>query len=252
MTPNIFVAPAQVRADRLTVSGGDARYLVRVLRLGPGDYFSALDGTGLEYRARILAVSRNADLIEAAVEERRRRQTEPRLRLTLGQALAKGDKMDQVIRKCTELGFAAFQPVLAERCVAMATGPQAAARTERWQRIAAEAARQSGRAVIPAVSPVLRWGEVLDLFPLFDLVLLPWEGETVTTLKSALAAREDPRPATALILIGPEGGLSGDETARAKEAGAVTVTLGPRILRTETAGLVTGTALFYHYDELCL
>ncbi|MGE5598483.1 MAG: RsmE family RNA methyltransferase [Bacteroidota bacterium] len=250
MAPNIFITPAQVRGDRLTVTGGDARHLTRVLRLGPGDYLAALDGTGLEYRARIIAVSRHADSLEAKIEECRPRLTEPRLRLTLGQSLAKGDKMDQVIRKCTELGFASFQPVLTERCVSMAAGTHAADRVERWRKIAAEAARQSGRAVIPAVSPILGWTEVVGTFSRYDLVILPWESETCTALKHALTNREDPRPVSVLILIGPEGGLTGGEAALAAGAGAVTVTLGPRVLRTETAGLVAGAALFYHYDEL--
>ena len=179
--PNIFVTPEQIRGDRLRIAGGDAGHLLRVLRLGPGDRFLALDGTGLEYQARI--VHAEPDRLEAIVEERRRRQTEPRLRLTLGQGLPKGDKMEQVIRKGTELGLAGFWPLLTERCVAVPPGERRAGRLGRWQKIANEAASQSGRAMIPPVAAPRTWAETIADFGGFDLVLLPWEGEETTSLK---------------------------------------------------------------------
>jgi len=247
-TPNIFVTPEQIRGDRLQIAGGDAGHLLRVLRLGPGDHFLALDGTGLEYRAKILHVGQGS--LEAVVQEHRQRRTEPRLRLTLGQGLPKGDKMEQVIRKGTELGLAGFQPLLTERCVAVPPGERQAARLARWQKIAAEAASQSGRAAVPPVAAPRSWTETVATFGEFDLVLLPWEGEETTSLKQALLARE--RPESVLALIGPEGGLTQSEVVTARTAGAIAVTLGPRILRTETAGLVLGAAVFYHYDELAM
>lgn len=243
---NVFITPEQLRGDRVFVTGGDAFHLARVLRLGPGDRFRALDGTGLEYEARI--VSAAGDLVEALVESRAPRLTEARLRVTLGQALPKGDKMEQVIRKCTELGLAAFWPLRSERCVAVPSGEREAGRLARWRRVAAEAARQSGRGEVPEVAAIKTWTEAAGSFEGFDLVLLPWEGEIVTTLKDVLTARD--RPERVLVLVGPEGGLTQTEATLAREAGAVAVTLGPRILRTETAGLVVGAALFYHYDEL--
>jgi len=232
--------------DRLQLSGGDASHLIRVLRLGPGACFVALDGQGLEYQARIVTIGKNA--VEAAIEGRRQRRTEPRLRLTLGQAIPKGDKMEQAIVKGTELGLAGFWPLSTERCVAILPAGRVADRLQRWRRVATQAARQSGRAVVPIVDPPRTWAEAALEFSRFDLVLLAWEGEMDTSLKEILTARE--RPTEVLALVGPEGGLTQAEVALAQANGAVALSLGPRILRTETAGLVIGSALFYHYDEL--
>ncbi|NLG85364.1 MAG: 16S rRNA (uracil(1498)-N(3))-methyltransferase [Firmicutes bacterium] len=243
---SVFVRPEQFRGRRLFVTGADAHHLLRVLRLGPGDRFIALDGRGNEYRARILLVHHGG--LEAEIEEEGLRRSEPRLRLTLGQALPKGEKMEEVIRKGTELGMAAFWPVLTERCVAVPPSERREDRLARWRRIATEAARQSGRAVIPSVAPIRTWAEILAEFPRFDLVLLPWEGDGTVALKEVLRGKES--PVEVLALIGPEGGFSSSEVARAVAAGAKTLSLGPRILRTETAGLVLGAAVFYHYDEM--
>lgn len=244
--PNIFVTPDQIRGNILRVQGGDAAHLGKVLRLGPGDRFSALDGTGREYMARIIAVEGGAILAE--VIGSRQRRTEAGLRLILGQALPKGDKMEQVIRQGTELGMAGFRPLLTERCVPMPGEDRAGRRLQRWRRVAAEAAQQSGRAAVPEVAPLAAWREIVRDFHLFDLVILAWEGENRMALKDLLAAR--PQPGRMLALIGPEGGLTGPEVEEAEAAGAVPVTLGPRVLRTETAGLVLGAAVFYHYGEL--
>ncbi|MGE5529146.1 MAG: 16S rRNA (uracil(1498)-N(3))-methyltransferase [Patescibacteria group bacterium] len=246
--PNVFVTPDQIRGDTLRVTGGDAHHLARVLRLGTGDFFTALDGAGIEYRAVVVAVDRDGVL--ARIEEKSARQTEPRLRLTLGQALPKGDKMDEVVRKCTELGLAEFWPLLAERCVSVPDESRLPGRVERWQKIAAEAARQSGRAVVPQVAAPRKWDEAAAACGLFDLALLAWEGESATSLRRAL--EDSPHPTKILVLIGPEGGFSQTEAKAAAEGGAVPVTLGPRILRTETAGLVAAAAIFYHYGELAM
>jgi len=243
---NVFITPEQIRSDRLIITGEDAMHLAGVLRLVPGDYFSALDGTGMQYKARI--VSSRPDEVIGVIEERGMRATEPRLRLTLGQALPKADRMEQLIKQGTELGMASFQPLLTERCIARPKDSGASAREARWQRIALEAARQSGRAVVPQVQPVCKWREIADSFPRYGLVLLAWENERVNDLKRILAGY--PEPSQIMILIGPEGGLTLREAQTAREAGAIPVSLGPRILRTETAGLVLGSAIFYHYDEL--
>ena len=243
---NVFVRPDQVRGDILTVSGGDASHLARVLRVRVGDRFNALDGTGTEYLVRILSIGEKE--IAGEIEARTPRLSEARLRVTLGQALPKGDKMEQVVRRCTELGLAGFWPVFTERCVTVLREEREAHRVLRWQRIAAEAARQSGRGLVPPVAPPKTWDEAIAEFEGYDLVILPWEGENDLTLKRALAPYE--QPTRVLVLIGPEGGLTQPEVARAKAAGAIVVTLGPRILRTETAGLVLAAALFYHYDDL--
>jgi len=243
---NVFVRPEQFRGRRLLVTGADAHHLLHVLRLKPGDRFIALDGLGREYRARILIAGRGE--LEAEIEEERLRRTEPRLRLTLGQALPKGEKMEEVIRKGTELGMAAFWPLVTERGVAVPPPDRREGRLARWRRIATEAAQQSGRAVVPFVAPIRTWAEILTEFPRFDLVLLPWEGEGAVGLKEVLRGKES--PLEVLALIGPEGGFSPPEVARAVAAGAKVLSLGPRILRTETAGLVLGTAVFYHYDEM--
>lgn len=220
---------------RVDVTGGDARHLVKVLRLSSGDAVVAFDGKGGEWSATI--ASATPSRVTLALGAARQAATESPCRILLGQGLGKGEKLDLVVRAGTELGVAEIVPVVTGRAIATAEGSE---KIERWRRIADEACKQSGRNVVPVVHAP----EDLDAFLVraasAALKVVPWEGGG-EPLASAVS-RAAPA-ASAAILIGPEGGLSDREVSAAQKAGFVTVTLGPRILRTETAGIVAVAAL---------
>lgn len=172
----------------------------------------------------------------------------PPLRVVLVQGLAKGDRMDTVIQKGTELGAASFWPVVCKRSVVRLDPSKKSSRQERWQRIAAGAAKQCRRALVPKVVEPLEWSTALDMIPPGALVLVLWEDESGHTLKKVIQSR--PRPDEVYLLIGPEGGLERQEVEEARQRGGIPVTLGPRILRTETAGPATLAMLLYQWGDL--
>lgn len=220
---------------RVDITGGDARHLVKVLRLSTGDEVVAFDGKGGEWSATI--ASAVPSRVTLALGAARRAVTESPCRILLGQGLGKGEKLDLVVRATTELGVAEIVPVATGRAIATAGGTE---KIERWRRIAEEACKQSGRSVVPAVHAPEDLPAFLARAASAALKVVPWEGGGVS-LASAVAAAG---PVTsAAILIGPEGGLSEREVETAKKAGFVAVTLGARILRTETAGIVAVAAM---------
>ena len=230
--PRIRVDPADGEST-VELSGGEARHLVKVLRLGKGDAVTAFDGKGGEWDATIAAATPSR--VTLALGAARRAVTESPCRILLGQGIGKGEKLDLVVRAGTELGVAEISPVLTSRTIATASGAE---KLDRWRRIAEEACKQSGRSVVPVIHAPEDLAAFLVRAKDAALKVVPWEGGG-----TALAAAVSGSPASAAILIGPEGGLSGKEVEAAKKSGFVAVTLGPRILRTETAGIVAVAAL---------
>jgi 16S rRNA (uracil1498-N3)-methyltransferase len=241
-----FVPTAQIRDGLVYLEGGDHHHLQTVLRRTVGDEVLILNGKGEEWTARIVAVTAHTTIAKLSGSSGRR--TEPRLRLNLVQSLPKADKFEWIIQKNTELGASSFQPIISERSLIKLDTTAKAKKQERWQKIIKEAAEQSGRGIVPQLAPVLEWREFCKQFPA-GLVLLPWEGEQHRSLKMVLEALLEP-PEQMSLIIGPEGGFAQTEVAMLQELGAVPITLGPRILRTETAGLVAVSALLYHFGEL--
>ena len=246
-----FVVPA----DLLTAGGeielpNDVAHQARdVLRLGPGAALVLLDGAGGEWPATVTMVSRAG--VRVRLAERQDCAAEPRTQVVLCLGVLKAAKLEWVLQKGTELGVAAFVPLLCERAVAGAQ-ELGAAKRERWRRILVEATEQCGRARVPELDEQCSLAQALARLPADALALMPWEEERTASLRAALAAapaasstgaaRDDvPAPAVYLF-VGPEGGFSSGEVALARRHGAVTVTLGPRILRAETAAL-TAVAL---------
>ncbi|AGL00838.1 16S rRNA (uracil(1498)-N(3))-methyltransferase [Desulfoscipio gibsoniae] len=244
--PRFFVAPQQVQGDSVIVTGSEVHHIKRVLRLGPGDVITLLDGCGNFYESRIEGLT--GETVTCRVLRQGVAGGEPPLRVVLVQGLAKGDRMDTVIQKGTELGAVAFWPVFCKRSVVRLDASKKASRLRRWQRIAAGAAKQCRRALVPEVLEPLEWSKALDLMPPGALVLIPWEDETVCPLKEVLQSR--PRPDEVYLLIGPEGGLENYEVEEARLRGGIPVTLGPRILRTETAGPAVVAMILYQWGDL--
>lgn len=242
-----FVPPETlVGRQRVTLSGDLAHQLGRVLRLRPGERILLLDDSGLAYEAELEEIgSRQATarLLRAYVPD-----TEPRTRLILYQALPRGDKMDFVLQKNTELGAVAFAPLIAERCAARdaQVGVQ---RLARWRRIIQEAAEQAGRARLPELRPVQTFSAALATLPAEALCLLGAHEGPAPTLRAILEPLPPPKPSAVCVFIGPEGGFSPQEVAQAQAAGVRPFTLGPRILRTETAGLAACAAILYALEE---
>jgi 16S rRNA (uracil1498-N3)-methyltransferase len=236
------VRPEAVRGDRVAFDAEEAHHLARVLRLGVGDRVAALDGAGNELMVRLTRVGARG--AEGLVLSRRALQTESTLELTLAQGIAKGDKMDGIIRMATELGVTRIVPLLTERAL---VAPEAAARRlTRWRRVAKEAAKQSGRAVIPDVTHPQRPADWLASKVSLDLLVCLWENA-----RARLDEQLPPgRPPRAAVVVGPEGGLTEGEVAQLRAAGAVVGGIGPRILRTETAGPVAVALLQSRYGDL--
>ena len=211
----------------VTLAGEDVRHMVTVLRLRPGDTVTLVDGQGLECEAEILSVSAGTATLQCG--PLRACKSEPKHRVTLFQCLPKAGKLETVLQKGTELGLFALCPVVSERCVVL-PGKEFEKKRIRYQKVAEEAAKQSRRGIIPEVLP-LQILKHLD-FSGYDTVLLAYEEETEMTLKKALAEAGE----KIALIIGPEGGFSQEEAELLKSKGAVSISLGPRILRTETAG----------------
>jgi 16S rRNA (uracil1498-N3)-methyltransferase len=238
------IRPESVQGDRVVFDTEEAHHLAHVLRLQPGAVVRTLDGRGHEITVRLTRVG--SRVAEGDIVSRSIPATESPLSLTLAQGIPKGSKLETIIRMATELGVALVIPLLLERTVARPdpTGPSH--RLLRWRRVAKEAAKQSGRAVIPEVRAPTTLDEWLAEPTAPGLFLCLWEGER-TPLSAVLPAT---RAAHATVLVGPEGGLTDSEVGRLRSAGAVVAGLGPRILRTETAGPVALALLQSRYGDL--
>lgn len=240
-----FLPQDCVTGDAVAIPADLVHRLRRVLRVGAGDHIVVLDNTGWEYDVELKAAGRGG--LAGAVSGRYTASGEPRTRITLYQALLKGQGMETVLQKCTEIGVASFVPMMCERCVA---GDPAAARLSRWKSIILEAAQQSRRGKLPDLSDVVSFGEACGMGAA-GVSLLPWEEETGRSMGDVL--RGTPRgksPPEISIFVGPEGGFTPDEVEYARGLGILPVSLGRRILRAETAGLVAAVATLYEFGDL--
>ncbi len=235
-----FVSSQVIHQDHVVLHGPTVHQIRDVLRMHAGDEITLLDNTGWAYRTELVGVER--DVVRGRVLERCQPDTEPRTRITLYQGLLKAQKFDWVLQKGTELGIAAFVPVLSSRSIVGDVQDVRDTKLGRWQRIIVEAAEQAGRAVLPTLSGVMSFKQVCQVAAAQGLALIPWEGEQSYRLRQALQGATSNSIG---LVIGPEGGFSEQEVAAAREAGVTPITLGPRILRAETAGLAAATAVLY-------
>ena len=227
--------------DTAVIRGDDVKHIAKVLRLRAGDRVQLCDGDGKECEAVIRTIS--ADAVTLDTESWRSAVSEPHAKITLFQCLPKAGKMETIIQKCVEIGVCGFVPVQSGRCVVVLKPPYEG-RIERWQRVSEEAAKQSRRGTIPKVSLPLALDK-LD-FNGFDTVFAAYENERTVSLKTALRTSRGPRIA---IVIGPEGGFSDAEIKRLADSGAISVSLGPRILRTETAGMAMAAQILFEVES---
>jgi 16S rRNA (uracil1498-N3)-methyltransferase len=236
--------PDRLAGGRVTFDAGESRHLARVLRLRPGDTVVATDGAGRDYTVRLESVGDAA--VGTVLAEAAGVAASP-LAITLIQGVPKGDKMEAIVRAVTELGVARVQPALSERTIVRLEPSRWRERARRWQRVAREAAKQSGRALIPEVDTPRPLTEWLAAGEPADLALCLWEGDGAP-LGGVLAAAPPPR--SARVVIGPEGGLSREEVEAARAHRHTVVSLGPRTLRTETAGPAIVAILQSRFGDL--
>jgi len=226
--------------------GGDhLRYVRSVLRLKEGDTLILFSGQGVEYDAVIRKITAE----KAAAEITGRREVGgSSVRVTIAQAIPKGPKMDLIVQKAVELGAGRIIPVHSSRSIPKLTPEKARERTARWQKIAIEAARQSKRADITEVTEIRAFREMLKMPAGGALRIVLWEDETERGIKEVLRDRAHDGVGDFFILIGPEGGLSKEELKEAADSGFIPVSLGPRVLRVETASLAVLAILQYEKE----
>jgi 16S rRNA (uracil1498-N3)-methyltransferase len=237
----VFVDAPLASGARVTLQGSAAAHLSRVLRLRVGDALTLFNGTGGEFAATIAGVGRDA--VAVTVGEARPIERESPLTLTLAQGISRGERMDLVVQQATELGVTTLAPLLTERSVVRLDAAQAARKSDHWRAIALAACEQSGRNRPPRL-----------LSPATLAAFLRAGGSALKLLLSPTAAlrlAEIPPPTGEVqVLIGPEGGLTGEEQERAQAAGFLGVRLGPRVLRTETAALTALALLQREFGDL--
>lgn len=248
-----FVDPASFAGAIVRITGDDARHLHTVMRAKAGDAVIVSDGQGREAEARIVSVDRQS--VEAELGPIRSCAAEPGIEVWIAQGLPKGDKMEMVIQKGTEAGAAGFVPFVSERTIVRYDERKEAKRVERWAKIAKEAAEQAQRGRIPRVEAVAEWQRVLGMCAEADAAFVCYEREEASPFRPLLRQlrenrREPERPLRVMLVIGPEGGFAEREIAEAESAGCRPVSLGRRILRTETAALVALSCMMYEFGEM--
>ena len=231
----------RISGNTAEITGEDVRHIGKVLRLKTGDRITVCDGRGTEYAAVIDGIG--PDSVSCTLSDGKPCDTESGYHVTLLQAVPKTGKMETIVQKCVELGVYAVLPVLTARCVPVPSRDYEKKRV-RYQRVALEAAKQSGRGIIPEVGSLIRLSE-LDVSR-FDDLIVAYERERDTTLKQVLREGVGKKIG---ILIGPEGGFEEEEIRRLTEQGCRTVSLGTRILRTETAGMAVLAQILYELES---
>ncbi len=238
-----FVGTSLSEGSELCIDGQDARHISKVLRLDAGDEIVVCDKDGYDNLCVISSAS-DTDVC-VRVQSRTPNPTEPKLSVALYQGVPKGDKLDTVTQKCAELGASLVVPVAMKRSVAIIKDPSK--RKDRLQKIAHEASKQCQRAKVPVVKEVMTFASAIEEASHSDLCLLPYEEEKSVSIKEVLRGAEG--VGSVSIFIGPEGGFDSSEVELAKKHGFKTVSMGPRILRTETAPLAAITAVMYELGD---
>ena len=245
--PKFFIPHEKITDTQVIIDTEDVTHITRVLRLGRGDTVTCCDSRGTDYEVKICEVEQKK--IVCDIISSKKSDAEPNIKVTLFQGLPKASKMEYIIQKTTELGVCEIIPVKLSRCVVKIDNKKdEGKKLERWQKISESAAKQSGRGIVPEVKPFMTLDEVIKAAEDFDLFFVPYECEEQKTLKEVLLSKNDVK--TVGFVIGPEGGFDKAETEKLANAGIPTVTLGKRILRTETAGEAVLAMTMYEIGDI--
>ncbi|HHW30204.1 MAG TPA: 16S rRNA (uracil(1498)-N(3))-methyltransferase [Clostridiaceae bacterium] len=245
-----FVEKENIHSDHIVIKGGDVNHIKNVLRLKKGDIIEVCDGAGTDYTVKIQQLEPSSIYTEIISSEKS--NTEPPLNFTLYQGIPKGDKMDMVIQKCVELGAAKIVPVITCRTIVRFESPRDKdKKVLRWRKISLEAAKQCNRGIIPEIGYPMQFEEALEHSAGSDLSLIPYEEETSVGIKKYLTGGGiNNRIKNISVFIGPEGGFEKEEVMKACSMGIKPVSLGPRILRTETAGAAVLSIIMYELGDM--
>ncbi|MFU0799704.1 MAG: 16S rRNA (uracil(1498)-N(3))-methyltransferase [Xylanivirga thermophila] len=241
-----FIDPCNIDDGTVHINGEDVKHMTKVLRLKQDDPVELCDGMGNDYLARIIYIGKHE--VKAEIEDRSISQGEPKIKVSLYQGIPKGDKMDTIVQKSVELGVYEIIPVVTSRTVIKIRDEEHGnTKVKRWQKISREAAQQSKRGIIPTVHMPISIEEALDLSK-HDLKVMLWEDERKISFKSLIEAGK--QSASMAFFVGPEGGLALEEVDMAIQYGWDVAGLGPRILRTETAGMALLSATMFYMEEM--
>lgn len=241
-----FLALEDISLEEALIRGEDVKHIYKVLRLDIGEKIIINNGNGCEYLGEISSIDKT--LVKVKLLEKLDINNESPIEIYLFQGLPKATKMDLIVQKNTELGIKEITPILTSRVDVKLKGEFK--KIDRLQRIALEASKQSKRTLIPKIREPIALDEVIDRVSNFDLVIVPYEDETEVTIRQMVMSLDKNNIKTVAIIIGPEGGFEKEEIKILKEVGAKIVTLGPRILRTETAGFTATTLVQYELGDL--
>ena len=241
-----FVEPEQISEKQITVVGQDAHHIKHVLRMKIGEEVLVSDGENMEYVCSVQELLEEDVILK--IHYSQLSQMELPSKIYLFQCLPKGDKMELIIQKAVELGAYEIIPVASSRCVVKLDAKKEASKIKRWQGISESAAKQSKRMIVPEIHPVMKFSEALKYAQDMDVKLIPYENAKGMEGTREIINGIKPGQSIAFF-IGPEGGLDESEVEAAEKMGVLPITLGKRILRTETAGLTVLSILMYHLES---
>ncbi len=242
-----FIEHSEIIKDSPVITGQEAHHIAKVFRLKPKDHILLIDGSGMEYEAEITASSK--DTVTVSIIKEYSPATESILKITVGQGYLKDKKMDMLIRHLTEIGIAKWLPVTSEYSVPQPDSQRITSKSKRWDMIAKEAVKQCRRTRVPEILPPVLFHQAVEKTSGADLKIIFYENETVSLAKTMSALNQI--PSKIFILFGPEGGFSNKEIALAKSNGFIIASLGPRILRAETASIAACTLIQHLFGDMC-
>lgn len=244
--PKFFINTNQIQNDNIILKGEDVKHIKNVLRMKENEEIMICNTDTLENYKCVINCFEN-DNIKCKIIKQEASDAEPNIQITIFQGLPKAEKMEFIIQKCTEIGASEFIPVTMNRCVVKIDSRTETKKIERWQKIAESAAKQSGRNAIPKVKNVINFQKLCQLVEKYDIVLVAYEKEIENTLRNEIN-KLNVKDLRIGLVIGPEGGIEEEEITQLKEVGAKVITLGKRILRTETASIYLSSILIYELD----
>lgn len=247
--PRFFVKTEQIRENKIIILGEDVKHIKNVLRKQVGDNLEICNQeTSETYKCEISEI-REQEIINNIIEQIS--NTEDKIKVDIYQGLPKADKMELIIQKSIELGVNAIIPVEMKRCVVKLDSKSESKKIERWQKIAESAAKQSGRSTVPEIRKIIKIDDIVKLKELYDSIIVCYENEKENYIKNELLKlkKENKQEIRIAIVIGPEGGLEEKDVQNLKQNGAAIVTLGSRILRTETVALNLLSIIMYELEN---
>lgn len=249
--PKFFVKQEQVEQEKIKIIGQDVNHIKNVLRKEIGNEITICNATtGQDYLCEISELSE--EQIDCKIKQILENSNESNIKVTIMQGLPKADKMELIIQKAVELGVYEITPIDMKRCIVKLKGKDENKKIERWQKISEVASKQCGRNIIPKINSLVTLKNICNIFDKYDIVLVAYENEKETTLKEELKKikeKYEKEEIKIAIVIGPEGGIAEEEVKMLQQSGANTITLGKRILRTETVALNVLSVIMYELEN---